>query len=520
MITQAIDTSQIKVVEKSFDSENPVDVKQTMLLALQKAENVLLPSSSSSSSSSAATSQLQLVQQQWRNIAHASASLCINSDGTVNFVQAAALQKFWNELSLVEDNKEDNKIPGIELIQEQTLAVLEKLLPKTPDAGTSSNPSPLAQKLDEARLKAPSENGSKILQAMVPPPTAGDSQIPVAILQSLFTPHRQMSLPTCSINALINAEIFNHPEILANIYAQILTTEANASITMPASTAEQMQLQNITPNSPNAAFVTVTPKQSGDNLKNVFGIENKNLEENEELEENKKLWQNEGIEYVPASSSSDSSSSSSSPSSAQAHSLQIPIHDLNDVFFANFMQQIYKDTDQEQVFVQVRQLYFGVPGDKLDFTNAVTKGKQTFESDDETQSEKQESSMFTLTDVNKLKDKARQQYDAGIRYAYVTVFTQGKKATKTAELDPYGGHLENLDLKKLSEIDFDNMENGKCCIIGDRNYVDSNTRKIPYLGLEKVEGNFIPCMIEYNNSVPIILEWAHNLSLNWIGFYQ
>ncbi|MDR2432176.1 MAG: hypothetical protein LBD34_00240 [Puniceicoccales bacterium] len=35
-----------------------------------------------------------------------------------------------------------------------------------------------------------------------------------AILASLFAPHRQLCLPTCTINSIINEEIRNHPERL------------------------------------------------------------------------------------------------------------------------------------------------------------------------------------------------------------------------------------------------------------------------------------------------------------------
>jgi hypothetical protein len=43
------------------------------------------------------------------------------------------------------------------------------------------------------------------------------------ILQSLFSPHRQMDLPTCTICSLINRYLHNHPERLVEMYSQILS---------------------------------------------------------------------------------------------------------------------------------------------------------------------------------------------------------------------------------------------------------------------------------------------------------
>jgi hypothetical protein len=44
----------------------------------------------------------------------------------------------------------------------------------------------------------------------------------VAILSSLFTPHRQLDLPISMIDSLINAEIRHFPERLIEMYKQIL----------------------------------------------------------------------------------------------------------------------------------------------------------------------------------------------------------------------------------------------------------------------------------------------------------
>jgi hypothetical protein len=47
----------------------------------------------------------------------------------------------------------------------------------------------------------------------------------VAILSSLFIPHRQLDLPTSTIDSLINAEIRNHPERLIKMHKQMLESE-------------------------------------------------------------------------------------------------------------------------------------------------------------------------------------------------------------------------------------------------------------------------------------------------------
>jgi hypothetical protein len=179
---------------------------------------------------------LQRVQQAWRQIAQASARCCFNSDGQINIECAHELQRFWQ--NVVPTNHPFNAVPGIELVREQTLAVLEKLLIPPPPGQN-----PLRDQLSRTIGMQLSDQGMEILNIMRIPYNMEmrsgrcDSQayIPLAILQSLFTPHRQMCLPTCSINALINAEIFNHPERLANIYIQILTSPSNDRISLPVS---------------------------------------------------------------------------------------------------------------------------------------------------------------------------------------------------------------------------------------------------------------------------------------------
>jgi hypothetical protein len=533
------------------------NIETTMTDAISAASSALSNNTSSSSinlnnnssnvSSSSEPSTLQNVRRAWRNIACASANCCLGADGTVNQDNARNLQTFWNNLK--PGDPPNNSIPGIEFMQEQILAVLGKLVGSSNSSSSSSSStsspasSPLANKLNGASAKTLSGNGNKILKAMIQGltlpenaekiskisensnDTAAASQwneISLMILQSLFTPHRQMSLPTCSINALINAEIFNNPERLAEIYLNILTHEAKSKIDLPIENAGQLQALNIATGA-NSAHIVVTPNQFKNNLQYVFKISalpesssssspspSDNISSSfssvsssapvvpSPSSEILQGWKNQGIKYMQPTTTASSAPATGGP---QLHSLGIQIHDLNDVFFANFMEQIYKDTDQARVFINVRELYFGIRGDELDFANAIKSSDfpviqlESSGSD----SEKIDVPLFTGNEIEKLIDKAKKFNGKGIRYGYVTVFTQLKSPNISNDLDPYHGHVENLDFQKFTDLSLNRIPvrgnselgpqkvtDGQFRKIGDRNWVSEDGYP-NYLGIAKVK---------------------------------
>ncbi|MDR2779209.1 MAG: hypothetical protein LBB16_02900 [Puniceicoccales bacterium] len=151
------------------------------------------------------------------------AQCCFTPDGRINLDYVRKLRNFWAFVVLDPYLKKYHTIPGIELVREQTLTVLEKL---------AQNSGQLLDILSRACGKIPNSNVEPLLENMGIWYAVNDA-IPQTILQSLFMPHRQTCLPTCSINALINAEIFNHPERLADIYTQILTSLPGSIINLP-----------------------------------------------------------------------------------------------------------------------------------------------------------------------------------------------------------------------------------------------------------------------------------------------
>jgi hypothetical protein len=424
---------------------------------------------------------LQRVQQAWRSIAQASASCCFTPDGQIDLTQAGKLQRFWQDADLT--NPPFNTIPGIELVREQTLAVLEKL---------TQTPSPLQNTLNEALGKIPNSNVEPLLANM------GISfhvsnRMGQAILQSLFTPHRQMCLPTCSINALINAEIFNHPERLANIYTQILTKEPGEEITLPICPNNQIQLQSIS-GMPRA--IRATFNQSKESIENAFSD----------------LLQGSPTSTIPSSYKTHGIGIRSFPSQRAedgqiSFSLNLPVHDLNDAFFANFVHAIYQGTDQSKVFIEVRNLYFGIPGNNFaerSIFNAYL---------DEV--------CFSKEKIGKLMDEAKRLVNTGNQYALVTVFSNQRTISfptnagdNEGELSPYRGHVENINLRQLANLDINGLAaagQGAMWMIGDRNWVNKDTGAPTYLSIYKMENDqycilaaeYSPDRISLAPSVPI-----------------
>jgi hypothetical protein len=426
------------------------------------------------------TSKLQRVQQAWRDIAQVSAQHCFTTDGKIDHDKTTALQSFWKNASL--KDFPFSGIPGIKLVKEQTLAVLEKLL---------MSESPLMKRLDEAATKTPSLQGKIILGTMKI--LHSKYRIPRAILQSLFTPHRQMCLPTCSINALINAEIFNHPERLANIYTQILTMGPGNDIILPLPPNNRLQLQ---PVDGLLKCTKVTFNQYERSMKNAF----------QDLAQNPSTTPVQDVIVVPGSYKTYGIGVSSSPLRGPnpetiSFSLDLPVHDLNDIFFANFVHTIYTTTDQSNVFIEVRNRYFGVPGDNF-------LGGQIFNAD---QGSPPDNLCFSADKIGELIGKARGLRGRGISYGLATVFASQATISsppRTEELSPYYGHVENINLEQLASLDIDHLRQAdlnKIWAIGDRNWVNNDTGAPTHLSIVKRgDDQFLIVGTEYSSDGNII----------------
>jgi hypothetical protein len=474
------------------DSPPVVTVDATMRGAIKRAAEALvtpLPPDSPSS-------QLQRVQQAWRDIAQASAQCYFAPNGQIDLGNATVLQTFWKSVNPTESPF--SVIPGIELVKEQTLVVLEKLL-MPPGEG----PSLMGQLLSSSEVR-PSPQGEIILGTMGIVDTSSPQAIPQAILQSLFTPHRQTCLPTCNINALINAEIFNHPERLADIYTQILTSNPNSRISLPAS-GNRIQTQPITAGP--QAHISATFNQNKESMEGAF------LDLVQDASTTPLTFKTETPDdYKPFGVALHIDEPSKPPIVSEggraSFSLDLPVHDPNDVFFANFVHAIYKDIDQSEVFVKVRDLYFGVPGNEF-------AGDSTFNADVELlETDGSSSGCFGFSEkgISNLINRAKELLRTGTENL-ATVFSNPEiiplfppmppmppihgpsDPSDTSDtpntpntppfstpftrekLSPYRGHVENINLKQLAALNINTLEGAGTLTmwaIGDENYVDSS----------------------------------------------
>jgi hypothetical protein len=415
--------------------------------------------------SSSSDSKLQQVQEIWRDLALSSARCCFDLSGTINLNHVRQVQDFWMRL------EGDHAIPGIELVKEQTLAVLEKLL--MPE-------SPLMVQLSKTIEMHPSAQGENILGIMEINPSSPQA-IPQAILQSLFTPHRQACLPTCSINALINAEIFNHPERLADIYTQILTPNPGNKLPLPIS-KKQIPLESLQPIPfVPPAYIRTTFTQREKSMSKAFAdlVQKPLTTPVQYIAGTPDAYKPFGIELHQDNPSKPSIVLKDGKVS---FSLDLPVHDLNDAFFANFVHTIYNDTDQSEVFIKVRDLYFDVPGNEF-------AGGLTFNAD---QGNSTDGFYFSGAKIGELINEAKRLSRAGASCALATVFSSPKTTFSPPmpeELSPYDGHLENINLRQLAALDINDLQGAKgnaVWRIGDRNWVNSNTGAPTYLSIGKI----------------------------------
>jgi hypothetical protein len=149
----------------------------------------------------------------WQSIANEVARCCFNEDMKVDVEKVLELRLAIQTAKL--DQEPLSKLPSADLMVDQTLSILDDLLYEKSD---------LREVLDSESGLNPNEQGKDLLRIMS---QGKDPQLKPAeaILASLFPPHRQYSLPTCTIDSLINAETLNIPARLAVMYAWTLDSD-------------------------------------------------------------------------------------------------------------------------------------------------------------------------------------------------------------------------------------------------------------------------------------------------------
>jgi hypothetical protein len=319
-----------------------------------------------------------------------------------------------------------------------------------------------------------------------PTATAGarPNHIGRAILRSLFTPHRQIGLPTCNMNAMIVNETLNNPAMLARIFCDILTRDPGTRIRLASD--QEITLQSATKGG-GGCSMEVRPSDPANGYNQTYLLSGDGKKD-------------AGIELVGGASSP-----------GETVGLRVPINDLNDALLANLMQNVYGGEGGVPVidgFIRSRELYFGVRGDRgfLDgsLVQSTSSVDRLFEID--TGGGKVEkinipARLFGATAMAKLAARAGELQRDGFTVAS-TMFSQPGKAAfsgdknesttttagnETFTLDKIKGHVENLYLGKIANIM--DLKDDEYVVVGDRNWCDAFGEPY-YLAIQKMEKNF------------------------------
>ncbi|MDR2629022.1 MAG: hypothetical protein LBC30_03485 [Puniceicoccales bacterium] len=366
----------------------------------------------------------------WQAIANKIAADCFEKSGKVDDEK---LEIWRNIIGNEEIFKEEpySFIPHTEFVRSQMYAVCESLI---------ANKNEAKDRLNAAKDIAVGTNGKAILGTM----SQGRQPLlspAIAILASLFTPHRQQSLPACTIYARINAEIWNHPERLILIYRQMLETP---QFTLPSGYA-------ILPQPMRDGPITVDLKNGGQGKERVFrDIDSGNPSK---IQWQKNLWDSEGIGYAE------------STEPEEKYRLTLPIHNMNDALFAHIFQESFgkEHICHDDINYGIALLYAGhLDASKEAYPNTF---KLRFPRKD-----------FTLLDIIKgLREQAEIQKGLGNHRMRISIQT------------PQGGHSENIDIDALLAIDPDTMEPGRVYSIGDLNYYGKDpSQDIPRRAIKRI----------------------------------
>ncbi|MDR1457634.1 MAG: hypothetical protein LBI47_02170 [Puniceicoccales bacterium] len=367
----------------------------------------------------------------WQATANKVAADCFDEDGKVDVVK---LRTWMNFLENVENLKKEpfRSVPHAEFMCSQMHRVCECLL---------NNQNAARDLLDAAAGITVGRYGRSLLAAM-----SNGMESPLksseAILASLLAPHRQWSLPTCTINSLINAEIQNHPERLIPMYMHMLDSD---QFTFPSGYA--LQLQPMVD-----GYTTIDLKNGGYGRNDIF----ESVSRHAVIAE----WRKEGIEYVK------------SADEAEKYKLKMPVHNMNDVLFAHFFQ------------------VSGFGNNNIDFdtnygTMLIYAGHKKFTRTFSAKIQVDGSNFLAVIAELKAQAEAQRQ----LKHRYMRVSTKEIIEVPAGEYS-HLYHSENIDIDALLDLDPNNMETGKAYPIGDRNWGNwkNMSQDIPRLVVRKKGG--------------------------------
>ncbi|MDR2777064.1 MAG: hypothetical protein LBB17_03435 [Puniceicoccales bacterium] len=376
----------------------------------------------------------------WQTVANEIAADCFDADGRVDVGKLREWMVFLgNEENFDDDDEPFSLIPHDRFMRSQICMVCECLLDNRNGAmdelNTASGITPVGP------------HGQAILDIMS---QYGESPLnpAVAILASLFTPHRQLSLPACTIHSIFNAEIRNHPKRLIKTYVQIFEGD---QFTFPSGYAvKQQPIEN--------GFITVDLINGGDGSLAVF--RDIFCGDPKKINQQKERWRQEGIKYEYVEPTTDADEDED-----KSRVLKLPVHNMNDVFFAHFLQvSNFGNGDMgDNETYGTMPVYAGHGKDTMYSSIIQVDGSN-------------------LSDViAKLKEQAEAQQKLGHHYMRI--------ATET----PTGSHAENIDIAALLALDPNSMKIGQAYPIGDRNRCDDDmSQNIPRLAIRvKKQGSLV-----------------------------
>ncbi|MDR0679652.1 MAG: hypothetical protein LBF42_01270 [Puniceicoccales bacterium] len=384
---------------------------------------------------------LKNAREVWQNISNEMARYCFDQQGNIDTHKVRVLMFFLEQDSFF-TQPPFSLIPEVTHMRSQMHEICERLL---------LNPSPARSELNKVKdISSFGHQGASVIQAMSMGrmPLLSSSE---AILASLFTPHRQLSMPTCTINSLINEEIFNHPERLVQMYMRLLS---GGEYAFPS--GHVVQPKPIT-----GSYITVDLKHGWTGRNAIF----KDIKSGDPAKIGAQInrWQEEGILYELSSDSHTN------------YKLQLPMHNLNDLLFADLLEaadfgtkmgilSIAKvETNYNTALVYAgRNGYFGV------YKKWISVSDTNFQDT-----------------ISELKRHANRQREAG--NTYMRVSTHWTNATSVGGHD-HSYHSENIRIEQLLALDLDHMLLGQPYPIGDRNWTGEVAEEnIPYLAVRKID---------------------------------
>ncbi|MDR1256010.1 MAG: hypothetical protein LBJ94_03775 [Puniceicoccales bacterium] len=362
---------------------------------LQNADAILKPFTDAVSGTCSATK----LEDKQRWFASALARSCFNEKGEIDLEKAKLLQAGLKCTTFLRTASFLQSIPNIEFMKAQMLCVVDNLVEHAEREGSLLNTLNEANRLQSSDFTA---NGNHLKNTM----NQGQQDLNqdqqgggYMILTSLFLPHRQMSLPTCTIDSILNAEIRNHPDQLAKMYKQMLTSD---TFNLPSEYLIHQQSINTS-----GSFISVNLSQG-------------------------------------------SEAARKDPALREQQYVNVPVGNLNDVFFANFFQASEfgnANLTSQHTSGEYGTMYMfqGISRDPHSYSSSIEINNRDFESG-----------------IEALKMQARQQKEHGLRYMRVAT-TSGNGARDES-------HAENIDIEALLKLDLGALEDGKPYIIGDRNW--------------------------------------------------